>query len=353
MRIPDPDINQLLKAFRLEKPDRVPYLEYWVTSIEIIEHILGRKAKFMELSKEKKQASSTLGAQIVPEDMIQFAKRTGMDAIGVTFVWRPGNIFRSASDGTQHYVDGSIKNWEDLKTMESPPEINEELKNLDHYLEAAEGTSIGVYPSVSSFFDGTYLAIGTQDFMLTLYDDRKFLEALMDIILEYYAQVTEAVSRYDEIPFVFINDDIAYKDGLMIHPDMFRELFVPRMERMLSPVKSKDKTITYHTDGNLKQVLPILIDLGFSAIHPIEPAANNIYELKKQFGDRVCLVGNIDTTLLAYGTKEQIEEDVMEHIQRLSPSGGYVVSAGNSIMEGIPPENFLTLVNTVHKYGQY
>lgn len=352
MTIPDPDINQLLKAFSMERPDRVPYLEYWVTSTEIIEYVLGRKARFMEQSEQKKQQSSTLGAPIIPEDMVEFAQRIGMDALGVTFVWRPGTVFRSARDGTQHYVDGSIKKWDDLKRMESPADISEDLKNLEHYLGAVEGTKIGVYPSISSFFDGTYLAIGTQDFMLTLYDDRKFLETLMDTISEYYARVAEAVSQYNEVSFVFINDDIAYKDGLMIHPDMFKELFVPRMERILSPVKSKGKILTYHTDGNLKQVIPILLDLGFSAIHPVEPAANDIYEIRREFGDKICLVGNIDTTLLAYGTKEEIEKDVIEHIQKLSPGGGYVASAGNSIMQGIPPDNFLTLVNTVHKYGQ-
>jgi uroporphyrinogen decarboxylase len=353
MEIPDPDVNQLLKAFSLEQPDRVPYLDYWITSVEIIEHVLGRKARYMELSEQKQRQSSTLGAPIVPEDMVEFAQRIGMDAIGVTFVWRPGTVFRYASDGTQHYVDGDIKKWVDLEKMESPPDISEDLKNLERYLEAVEGTDIGIYPSVSSFFDGTYLAMGMQDFMLTLYDDRKFLETLMDIIWEYYSRVVEAVSQYDELSFVFINDDIAFKDGLMIRPEMVRELFIPRMERMLSPVKSKNKIITFHTDGNLDEAIPILLELGFSAVHPIDPPANNIYELKKQFGDKICLVGNINTNLLAYGTKEEIEKDVIEHINRLSPGGAYVVSSGNSIMQGIPPDNFLTFVNAVHKYGRY
>jgi uroporphyrinogen-III decarboxylase len=65
------------------------------------------------------------------------------------------------------------------------------------------------------------------------------------------------------------------------------------------------------------------------------------------------LIGNIHTPLLAYGSKEEIEEDVKEHLTRLAPGGGYVLSSSTSIFEGIPPENFLHMVRCVHRFGVY
>jgi uroporphyrinogen-III decarboxylase len=57
--------------------------------------------------------------------------------------------------------------------------------------------------------------------------------------------------------------------------------------------------------------------------------------------------------LLAYGSQEEIETKVQDYCRTLAPGGGYVLGSSSSIMEGIPPENFLTMIQAVHKYGRY
>ncbi len=59
------------------------------------------------------------------------------------------------------------------------------------------------------------------------------------------------------------------------------------------------------------------------------------------------------TALLAYGSKEEIEERVKIYCATAAPGGGYVLGSSTSIMEGIPPENFVTMTQAVHKYGRY
>jgi len=65
------------------------------------------------------------------------------------------------------------------------------------------------------------------------------------------------------------------------------------------------------------------------------------------------LIGNVHTPLLAFGTPEQVEEKVCEYCQTVAPGGGYVLGSSTSIMEGIKPENFVAMVQAVHKYGRY
>ncbi len=67
----------------------------------------------------------------------------------------------------------------------------------------------------------------------------------------------------------------------------------------------------------------------------------------------MAFIGNIYTPLLAYGSPEGIEEKVKEYCIHLAPGGRYVLGSSTSIMEGIPPENFVTMVKAVHKYGRY
>jgi uroporphyrinogen decarboxylase len=177
----------------------------------------------------------------------------------------------------------------------------------------------------------------------------------MDILVEHQGMVAQAVcDRFSEdLAFVLVNDDIAHSAGLRIAPDMFMEIFPRRMERLIAPAKERGKLVAMHTGGKMDKVLPILYDVGFNVVHPVDPESNDICELKKQWAGNLALVGNIPTALLAHGSSEEIEETVREYCIKLAPSGGYVLGSSAGIMEGIPPDKFMAMVRAVHKYGRY
>ena len=343
------DVNRLLKAMRHEEADRIPHLEFWVTSQTVFEYVLEKKLDYDIVD-------AALGGQsITPEDHVEFAARLGMDAVVCNFNWRPNNIMRVASDGTEHYVDGSIKSEADLPNLEPPTPIDAQLRYLERYIKASQGTGVGVFANFTSFFDSAMLAVGVSNSFLMFYDNRPFLEKLMDILLDHQEQVMQAVCDEfaDELAFILVNDDIGHNAGLMIHPNMFLNIFPQRMKRLIAPAKARNKLVAYHTDGKMDKILPILDDIGFDIVHPLEPESNDIFAVKKQWGDRFTLVGNIPTILLAYGTVEEIEERVCEYCARLGPGGGYVLGSSTSIMEGIPPQNFVAMTRAAHKYGRY
>lgn len=346
MNINDSDVNRLLTTFQCKQPDRVPVFEYWITSQTIIEYVLGRPTQSEIIDASRGESS------ITPADEVEYALRVGMDAVGANFPWRPNNIFRKASDGIEHYIDGGIKTMDDFKHLDPPTPLMVHLERLDRYLEAAKGTGVGVYANLTSFFDSCYLAMGVQDFLMKTRDDLPLIEHLMDLLLERQLQAMEAVCKYPEVAFVFINDDIAFHNGLFIQPDLFRSIFVPRMKKLVAPARKAGKILTFHTDGDLRDVIPILLDLGFSALQPIEPWSNDIYKLKEQYKGKLCLMGNIDTGILAFSAKDEIEKDVKEHIDKLADGGGYVLGSCTSIFEGIPPENYQHMVEVGVKYGR-
>jgi uroporphyrinogen decarboxylase len=175
----------------------------------------------------------------------------------------------------------------------------------------------------------------------------------MNILLEHQECVMRAVcDRFaHDLAFVLVNDDIAYNSGLLIRPEMFAEVFPQRMKWLIAPAREHGKLVAMHTDGRMKKVLPIIEECGFDIAHPIEPESNDIFELKREWAGRLALVGNIPTPLLAYGTKEQIQETVKEYCERLGPGGGWVLGSSTSIMDGVPPENFVVMTEACHKYG--
>ena len=58
-----PNIDRLLSAFCLEEPDRVPNLEYWITSVPVLEYVLGKRFS----------SDVDTWTTLPPEDMIKFA----------------------------------------------------------------------------------------------------------------------------------------------------------------------------------------------------------------------------------------------------------------------------------------
>ena len=96
------------------------------------------------------------------------------------------------------------------------------------------------------------------------------------------------------------------------------------------------------------------IDCGVNALHPIEPKAMDIVELKKKWAGNLCLIGNIDLAYtLTRGTPEETDAEVKERIRTLGPGGGYVVCSSNSVPDYVKPENYKAMVEAVKKYGKY
>lgn len=343
------DVNRLLKVLHHQEADRLPHLEFWVTSQSVYEYVLEHKLEYDIID-------ARIGDQsIAPEDHVEFAQRLGMDAVTCNFSWRPNNIFRKASDGIERYVGGSVKSRANLENLEPPPSLADQLNYLERYLRAAQGTGVGVVANFTSFFDSAMLAVGVKDSFYLFYDDRPFLEKLMDSLLDRQEKVMRAVcDRFaHDLAFILINDDVAYNAGPLIRPDMFEQIFSHRMKRLIAPAKEHGKLVGMHTDGKIDWLLPTLSNIGFDIIHPIQPECNDIFTIRKQWAGKMVLIGNIPTSLLAYGSKEEVVEQVKAYCARLAPGGGYVLGSSTSIEEGIPPENFVAMIQATHKYGRY
>ena len=80
----------------------------------------------------------------------------------------------------------------------------------------------------------------------------------------------------------------------------------------------------------------------------------NIIEGKKRYGNRICLVGNVDPTYtLSEAPPETVREEVLKLIRNVAPGGGYILSSGHSIHPAVKHENLMEMMKTVQKYGKY
>ncbi len=317
----EPDIERLLAAFSHKKVDRVPNWEIMICERNV-DYLLGSEV-------------GTTTEFLDPKLYVQLAQKIGMDAISFRYVWDFG-------------IPGLIQDWADLEKAIPHPDYDAIIGRLRATIRATAGTGIGVCYWAGSSFAHTYNKLGFENFMIKLHDDPLFVERVMDLYCDYFYNVVLRASE-EGIAFFYIGDDLCGKSGPLVSPRVLERLWYPRAQRIIEPARRKGIPLLFHCDGGLGPVIPYLIKLGFSAIHPIEPYSNDIYEIKKRYGKDLCLVGNIDIAgVLAFGTPADVVQDVREHIARLSPGGGYVLCSSHSIINDVPPENFLAMIDTGH-----
>ena len=112
--------------------------------------------------------------------------------------------------------------------------------------------------------------------------------------------------------------------------------------------------IVKHSDGALDTLIPHFIQQCFDGIHPIQPQCMDIGNIKREFGDRLCIMGNIDCAfLLVFGAPEEVRESVRETITIVAPGGGYIISSSNTIHPGCKPENYIALARAAREFGKY
>lgn len=151
-------------------------------------------------------------------------------------------------------------------------------------------------------------------------------------------------------------NDWCFKTGPMFSPTNFRKFFVPHLRKIVELCHSYGVPYIKHLDGNTNRLLDSLVyEVGIDAHHPIEPYAGmDIFALKKQYGDRITLMGNLDCgDLLSNGTPEQVANQAQALIRGLAAGGGYIFSSSNSIHDGVKLENLYAMLDTVKSYGKY
>jgi len=228
----DSDIERLLTAFAgKQEPDRVPYFEYFSINRGVYEAVLGKRPG---------QAGPTF------EERMELAQCIGMDALPASRIaWIPGYKTAVASDGTGHYAGGTIHGRDDFNWLQPPP-IEAPLQLLDENLKKLSRTGLGSFVYVTHFFPAAHVSMGLEGFCYALADDRAFVEDFMEANLAFLmAGVKEVVKR--PIDFLFIDCDCAYKNALMVRPDVFRALWFDRTRRLIEPALERGIPVTIHS----------------------------------------------------------------------------------------------------------
>ena len=377
--------QRVLAAINHEEPDRVPIVigASNATSLKLppyqrLKALLGSQAEDRFL-----YSWPELGTVDIDEAILQ---RLGSDVRGVHDRFPQGTFQRNQSRpphspfiddwgiGQEEFEPGvwfpSIHPMKEAKTladidnypwpdMDDPSRVAHVRKHARRLAEENQ-YAIMATPWLLFPFERAIGLQGMEHFFPNLVANREFALALLLKITSLCKTLMGHFLRElgEDVDIIKIGDDLGMQDGLLISPKMYREVLKPIHADYIAFIKECTKAkIFFHTDGDVFDLVDDLVEIGVDILNPIQTSAGRMADLeglKKRYGKNLSFCGAIDTyRVLPYGTPAQVRQEVRRVINVLGPGGGYMVASVHTILDEVPAENILAMVDAVEEYGYY
>ncbi len=253
----------------------------------------------------------------------------------------------------EHPVKTS-RDWRDYEKRFDPYDVRRYPKSWgSEFIEGLRQSEIPVGICFHGLFAFGRELMGTVDFLMAFYDNPKLVQDMMaqrvDFLIEAMKPAVETLKS--DIDYVFWHEDMAYKNGPFISPDLFRMFMLPGYKRLADFFFSNGvKVILLDCDGDCRPLVPLYLEAGINGLWPLEAAAGmDAVALRKEYGRRLVLAGNIDKRILVSGNRDAIRDEIERKIGFFREDGGFVVSLDHGVSPDISLEVFKYYAETVKR----
>jgi len=198
------------------------------------------------------------------------------------------------------------------------------------------------------FFERTWFMRGMENILMDLHLHPGFVDELLEGLESVCLDVIDRLLKDygNGIDAIGLSEDYGTQKGLLISPEHWRRFIKPHLARICERIRGGGKLVYLHTCGHVVPIIPDLIEVGVNILQPIQPEAMNVFELKRNFGRDVCLMGGISTQhTLHSGSVQDVRKAVRDCLTHLADGGGYVMAPAKPILPGVPLENAVALID--------
>jgi len=204
-----------------------------------------------------------------------------------------------------------------------------------------------------TLFEQAWYLRGYRQFIKDLYTNPTFVNQLLDKLLKYRVEQGKRLIEIG-VDIVRLGDDLGAQTGMMIPLTIWRRYFKPRMRRLIRELrKGSNVYIFYHSDGNIKPLIPELIEIGVDILNPVQPECMDPAEIKETYKDKLTLHGTISIQeTLPHGTVKDVEREVLTRVKTCGKSGGLIIAPSHVVQPDTPLENVLAVYETAKAYSR-
>jgi uroporphyrinogen decarboxylase len=350
--------ERFLRALRLDTVDRVPLFDF-----------LFQKPLFGELIGREPETYNAA-------DAMECTYALGLDAAWIPFGafagWKPpklaknvykdewGTVFQTneAAWPIDAPIDYPLRSSEALATYDPPdPTLPGRLDDIEEALginAQAGDKAVAILGGVGGPFTQSWMLTGYERICLNIYDDPGFLEELAALNNQYALPAIERMADAG-VDGIILSEDLGDSSREFLRLEQFQEIYLPYIAEIVAHIHTQGLPAILHSCGHITAYLDDLVGLGLDALHPLQRTAGmDLAAVKQQYGDRICIIGNIDSSrTLPYGSEDDVAQEVREALRIAMPGGGYVLASDHSLHDGIPVANILRLFEVTRTEGVY
>jgi len=242
--------------------------------------------------------------------------------------------------------------FEKIKSRYDPNDIRRYPKNWsEELIDYYNSLDVPLGVSMAGFFGIARNLMGLERLLISFYKKPDLVKGIMDFWADFLIEVFSKVVEEVKLDYVSFWEDMAYKNGPLISPHLFREFMLPNYKKVTSFFRKYGIDIfMVDSDGNINDLVPLFLEGGVNCLFPLEVKAGmDAVALRKKYGKRLLLIGNIDKTALAEG-KEAIEKEVNSKVPLLIKEGGYIPCVDHLAPPDISFQNYAYYINLKKKY---
>ena len=300
------------------------------------------------------------------------------------------DITRAFHDPENHWMKGKVENWERFLGVEpglfgvesggetswisrrpfrTAAELAENMPEMPDPDQVREwyGPVISEISSIFKNYDRVYIGCtegplcdaytytDMELFSTAIYDAPELIDRLLEVTGAFSRCLAEVYAENDTPPLQFMGEDIAGTGGPIFSPAFIEEKCLPLWRRIAEPIHNRGGKFIYHTDGRYGGLLDLIFGkFDADALNPIERCGcNDIFEIFEQHPERFYFGNVCCEVTLPFGNRWDVEDETLELIERIGPSGRIFIGSSSEVHESIPLLNIETMYAAVHEWGEY
>ncbi|MFH1614085.1 MAG: uroporphyrinogen decarboxylase family protein [Planctomycetota bacterium] len=204
---------------------------------------------------------------------------------------------------------------------------------------------------VGHMYENAWQIRGYEQFLMDMIANPGWCELILDKLTERNLILAIAAAKAGA-DFLVTGDDVANQITMMFDIKLWRKMMKPRWAKVYAAAKEikPDIQIWYHSDGNITEIIPELIEIGVTILNPVQPECLDPLMVKTKYGDKLVMDGTIGTqTTMPFGSPDDVKKLVRQRIETLGADGALILSPTHTFEPEVPMENIKAFVEAANE----
>lgn len=212
-------------------------------------------------------------------------------------------------------------------------------------------------PTVAAFmdvFEASWYLRGLDSMLMDFYVNEEFAQALLDKITDFKVELAKKWAQAG-VDILTTGDDVGTQTGLMMSRDMYCKWLKPRLAKVIFAAKevNPDILVFYHSDGNVEEIIPDLIEAGVEILNPIQPECMDPERIIIRYGEKLSFWGTVGTQqTMPFGSVNEVKAACKKVLSLTKDRGGLVLAPTHLLEPEVPLENVEAFLEALAEHNK-